>query len=195
MSDVLALLLGGVLVHNLVLGHLCGVERVAAIAPRPLQAVLALSLFATLAAALVAPLSWTLEHLLLRAPGLSTLRPATALLASAAGLGALHGGMRLAPPALRALWRRHPLPAAPDAALLGVALLAPALARDPAQALLFGAASGLGLGLVLVLFAGLQTRLAAAQVPAPLRGAPLALLSLALIGLAWAGLAGIGDRL
>ena len=54
MSDVLALLFGGVLVHNLVLVHLCGVERVAAIAPRPLHAVLALGLFATLAAALVA---------------------------------------------------------------------------------------------------------------------------------------------
>lgn len=193
MSDVLALLLGGVLAHNLVFVHLCGLDA-AALAARPLRAALALGLFTTLALALAAPLAWAIERHLLRDAGLAALHPAAALAASFAGAAALHLALRRAPPHLAALWQAQRHAVAPNAAVLGATLVTPRVAGDIAQALLFGVAAGLGFAAVLVLHAGLHDRLHRSAVPPPLRGAPLTLLTLALMALAFAGLSGLGRQ-
>lgn len=58
--------------------------------------------------------------------------------------------------------------------------------------LLWAASAAAGFGGVLVIFAGLRERIAAADVPAPFRGAPIALISAGLLALAFTGFRGFG---
>ncbi|MEO8444020.1 MAG: Rnf-Nqr domain containing protein [Gammaproteobacteria bacterium] len=75
-------------------------------------------------------------------------------------------------------------------AVLGVALLTSGTTASLAGALALGLGAGLGFGLVLLVFAGLETRLE--QAPASLRGPAIALVTLGMMSLAFLGFSGIG---
>ncbi len=64
-----------------------------------------------------------------------------------------------------------------NCAVLGVALLNINLAHNLVQSVIYGFSAALGFSLVLVLFAALRERLAAADVPLPFRGASIALIT------------------
>ncbi|MFU2088673.1 electron transport complex subunit RsxA [Avibacterium avium] len=78
-----------------------------------------------------------------------------------------------------------------NCAVLGVALLNVNLAHNLTQSVVYGFGASLGFSLVLVLFAALRERLAAADVPMPFRGASIALITAGLMSLAFMGFAGI----
>ncbi|AKD39172.1 electron transport complex protein RsxA [Pasteurella multocida subsp. multocida OH4807] len=78
-----------------------------------------------------------------------------------------------------------------NCAVLGVALLNINLAHNLTQSIIYGFGASLGFGLVLVLFAALRERLAAADVPAIFRGAAIALITAGLMSLAFMGFAGL----
>ncbi|UXN37773.1 electron transport complex subunit RsxA [Avibacterium paragallinarum] len=78
-----------------------------------------------------------------------------------------------------------------NCAVLGVALLNVNLAHTLTQSVIYGFGASLGFSLVLVLFASLRERLAAADVPMPFRGASIALITAGLMSLAFMGFAGL----
>ena len=78
-----------------------------------------------------------------------------------------------------------------NCAVLGVALLNINLAHNLVQSVVYGFGASLGFSLVLVLFASLRERLAAADVPLPFRGASIALITAGLMSLAFMGFAGL----
>lgn len=78
-----------------------------------------------------------------------------------------------------------------NCAVLGVALLNVNLAHNLTQSVIYGFGASLGFSLVLVLFAALRERLAAADVPLPFRGASIALITAGLMSLAFMGFAGL----
>lgn len=78
-----------------------------------------------------------------------------------------------------------------NCAVLGVALLNINLAHNLLQSVVYGFGASLGFTLVLVLFASLRERLAAADVPLPFRGASIALITAGLMSLAFMGFAGL----
>ncbi|MFZ7186471.1 electron transport complex subunit RsxA [Avibacterium avium] len=78
-----------------------------------------------------------------------------------------------------------------NCAVLGVALLNVNLAHNLTQSVIYGFGASLGFSLVLVLFAALRERLAAADAPMPFRGASIALITAGLMSLAFMGFAGI----
>jgi len=78
-----------------------------------------------------------------------------------------------------------------NCAVLGVALLNVNLANNLVQSVLYGFGAALGFSLVLVLFAALRERLAAADVPRPFQGASIALVTAGLMSLAFMGFAGL----
>jgi electron transport complex protein RnfA len=78
-----------------------------------------------------------------------------------------------------------------NCAVLGVALLNVQQKHDALQSLIYGFGASLGFGLVLVLFAALRERLAAADVPAPFQGTSIALITAGLMSMAFMGFAGL----
>ncbi|WP_249961223.1 electron transport complex subunit RsxA [Histophilus somni] len=78
-----------------------------------------------------------------------------------------------------------------NCAVLGVALLNINLAHNLTQSVIYGFSASLGFSLVLVLFAGLRERLAAADIPLPFRGASIALITAGLMSLAFMGFSGL----
>lgn len=78
-----------------------------------------------------------------------------------------------------------------NCAVLGVALLNVNQAHNLVQSVLYGFGASLGFALVLVLFAALRERLAAAAVPKPFQGASIALITAGLMSLAFMGFTGL----
>lgn len=78
-----------------------------------------------------------------------------------------------------------------NCAVLGVALLNINLAHNLTQSVVYGFGASLGFTLVLVLFAALRERLAAADVPVPFRGASIALITAGIMSLAFMGFTGL----
>ncbi len=78
-----------------------------------------------------------------------------------------------------------------NCAVLGVALLNVNSAHNLTQSVIYGFGASLGFSLVLVLFAALRERLAAADVPLPFRGASIALITAGLMSLAFMGFTGL----
>ena len=78
-----------------------------------------------------------------------------------------------------------------NCAILGVALSVADYALP--QALAVGIGAGSGFTLVLVLFAGLRTRLDDNSIPQPFRGAPIALITVGIMAVAFYGFKGAYD--
>lgn len=78
-----------------------------------------------------------------------------------------------------------------NCAVLGVALLNINQAHTLTQSVIYGFGASLGFGLVLVLFAALRERLAAADVPHVFKGASIALITAGLMSLAFMGFTGL----
>lgn len=78
-----------------------------------------------------------------------------------------------------------------NCAVLGVALLNINQAHTLTQSVIYGFGASFGFGLVLVLFAALRERLAAADVPHVFKGASIALITAGLMSLAFMGFTGL----
>ena len=76
-------------------------------------------------------------------------------------------------------------------AVLGVALLNLREAHDFLASAVYGLGAGLGFSLVLILFAGIRERLAAADVPVAFQGAPVGLITAGVMALAFMGFGGL----
>lgn len=78
-----------------------------------------------------------------------------------------------------------------NSAIIGLALLNAASIRPLSELMAYSFGAALGFGLVLVLFAALRERLATADVPHALRGAPIHLISAGIIAMCLLGFAGL----
>ncbi len=78
-----------------------------------------------------------------------------------------------------------------NCAVLGVALLNTREQHSFLQSAIYGFGAAVGFSLVLVLFAAMRERLAAADVPAPFKGASIAMITAGLMSLAFLGFTGL----
>jgi len=78
-----------------------------------------------------------------------------------------------------------------NCAVLGVALLNVNANHSLFQSVVYGFGAAVGFSLVLVLFAAMRERLAAADVPLPFRGASIGLVTAGLMSLAFMGFTGL----
>ncbi|MCK9489862.1 MAG: electron transport complex subunit RsxA [Xanthomonadales bacterium] len=192
MTEYALLLIGTVLVNNVVLAKFLGLCPFMGTS-RNLDHAVGLALATGLVLTLTSGLCWLAMHWLLAPLGLEYLRVLVFILIIAATVQFTEALLRkLAPVLYQALGIFLPL-ITTNCAVLGVALLNTYAQRSLFAALLFGAGSALGFGLVLVLFAAARERLDASPVPAAFRGVPIALVSAGLMALAFMGFAGM-DR-
>ena len=78
-----------------------------------------------------------------------------------------------------------------NCAVLGVALLNIKKANGFTESILYGFGAAIGFSVVLVLFAAMRERIAAADVPAPFKGAAIAMISAGIMSLAFMGFTGL----
>lgn len=78
-----------------------------------------------------------------------------------------------------------------NCAVLGVALLNVNAEHNFIESVLYGFGAAVGFSIVLILFASMRERLAAADVPAPFKGSAIAMVTAGLMSLAFLGFAGL----
>ncbi|WP_210562080.1 electron transport complex subunit RsxA [Psychrosphaera aestuarii] len=78
-----------------------------------------------------------------------------------------------------------------NCAVLGVALLNVNAEHNFTQSIVYGFGAAAGFSLVLILFAAMRERLAAADVPSPFKGSAIAMITAGLMSLAFLGFAGL----
>ena len=78
-----------------------------------------------------------------------------------------------------------------NCAVLGVALLNITEQHNFIESIIYGFGAAVGFSLALVLFSAMRERLAAADVPAPFKGASIAMITAGLMSLAFMGFTGL----
>ena len=190
MSDLALFLVGAVLVNNFVLVQFLGLCPFMGVSTR-LESALGMAMATTF----VLTLTSTCTHLVFRyvlAPlGLEYLQTISFILVIAAVVQFTEMFVRKTSPLLyKVLGVFLPLITV-NCAVLGVALLNVNKHHDFLHSVLYGFGAAAGFSLVLVLFAAMRERIAAADVPQPFRGAAIGMITASLMSLAFMGFAGL----
>lgn len=190
MSEPLLILIGAILVNNFVLVQFLGLCPFMGVSSK-LETALSMALATTFVLTLASASSHLVHYYLLVPFGLEYLNIIAFILVIAALVQFTEMLVRHSSPLLyRVLGVFLPLITS-NCAVLGVALLNVGAARSFAAAVLYGLGAAAGFSLVLVLFAGLRERLAAADVPLPFRGPAIAMVTAGLMALAFMGFTGL----
>ena len=189
-SDLALFLVGAVLVNNFVLVQFLGLCPFMGVSSK-LESALGMAMATTF----VLTLTSTCTHLVFRyvlAPlGLEYLQTISFILVIAAVVQFTEMFVRKTSPLLyKVLGVFLPLITV-NCAVLGVALLNVNKHHDFLHSVLYGFGAAAGFSLVLVLFAALRERIAAADVPQPFRGAAIGMITASLMSLAFMGFAGL----
>jgi electron transport complex protein RnfA len=189
-SDLALFLVGAVLVNNFVLVQFLGLCPFMGVSTK-LESALGMAMATTF----VLTLTSTCTHLVFRyvlAPlGLQYLQTISFILVIAAVVQFTEMFVRKTSPLLyKVLGVFLPLITV-NCAVLGVALLNVNKHHDFLHSVLYGFGAAAGFSLVLVLFAAMRERIAAADVPQPFRGAAIGMITASLMSLAFMGFAGL----
>ena len=189
MEHYLQILLATVLVNNFVLSQFLGLCPFMGVSQKLASAVgmaLATSFVLTLAAVSAS----VLDRYLLRPFHIEYLRTISFIVVIAVLVGLTEMFMAKQSPLLHKLLGVYLPLITTNCAVLGVALLNSKENHNLLDSALYGLGAGLGFSLVLVIFAALRERLAAAPVPRAFRGVPIALISAGILSMAFMGFSG-----
>lgn len=190
MSEYLLILISTVLVNNFVLVKFLGLCPFMGVSSK-LEGATGMALATAFVLTLSAILSQVVNQWLLIPFELEYLRTLSFILIIAATVQLTEMVVRKTSPLLyKVLGIFLPL-ITTNCAVLGVALLNTQQQHGILESALYGFGAAAGFGLVLILFAGLRERLAAADVPEPFRGPGIALITAGLMALAFMGFAGL----
>ncbi|MBI5937799.1 MAG: electron transport complex subunit RsxA [Betaproteobacteria bacterium] len=193
MNEYLLLLLSTALVNNVVLVKFLGLCPFMGVSKK-MDSALGMGMATTFVLTLATAASWMLEHWLLAPLGIEYLRILAFILVIAAVVQFTEMAIRKASPSLYQVLGIYLPLITTNCAVLGLALLNVQEKHAFVESLLYGFGSALGFTLVMVLFAGLRERLALAQVPATMNGAPAGFILAGLLSLAFMGFAGLANH-
>lgn len=190
MTDYLLLLISTVLVNNFVLVKFLGLCPFMGVS-RKLEPAAGMGLATAFVLTLTAMLTYLVEHWLLAPLGLGYLRLMAFILVIAVVVQFTEMVVHKTSPALYRLLGIYLPLITTNCIVLGLSLLNVSSGHDFLASLIYGLGAGLGFCLVLVLFASLRERLAAADVPLPFRGIAIAMITAGLMSLAFMGFTGL----
>lgn len=193
MTDLLLLALGASLVNNFVLTQFLGLCPFVG-ASRRFEAAAGMALATLFVLTLASGASYAAWHGILEPLGLGYLRTLVFILLIAAAVQVTEMLVRASSPLLHELLGVFLPLITTNCAVLGVALINLQRQHGFVESLVHGAAAGAGFGVALLAFAGLRSRLEAADVPAAFRGTPIALVTAGLMALAFMGFGGLAGR-
>ena len=190
MSEYALILVSTVLVNNFVLVKFLGLCPFMGVS-RKLETAAGMGLATTFVLTLSSVASYLINQYLLAPLGLEYLRTIAFILAIAAVVQFTEMVVHKTSPLLyQVLGIFLPL-ITTNCAVLGVALLNTQLEHGFLQSAIYGFGAAAGFSLVLILFAAVRERVAAADVPEVFRGNAIALITAGLMSLAFMGFSGL----
>ena len=190
MTEFLLLLLSTILVNNFVLVKFLGLCPFMGVSGK-LETAIGMSMATTFVLTLASICSYLVDTYLLGPLDLLYLRTLSFILVIAVVVQFTEMVVHKTSPSLyRLLGIFLPL-ITTNCAVLGVALLNANARHNFINSALYGFGAAVGFSLVLVLFAAMRERLAAADVPVPFRGAAIAMITAGLMSLAFMGFSGL----
>ncbi|MFP3365792.1 electron transport complex subunit RsxA [Pseudoalteromonas sp. SIMBA_148] len=190
MTEYVLLLIGTVLVNNFVLVQFLGLCPFMGVSGK-LDTAIGMSLATTFVLTLASVTSYLVNQYILIPLDIAFLRTMSFILVIAVVVQFTEMVVRKTSPTLyRLLGIFLPL-ITTNCAVLGVALLNIKEEHSFLQSAVYGFGAAVGFSLVLVLFAALRERLAAADVPTPFKGASIAMITAGLMSMAFMGFTGL----
>ncbi|MBD1583895.1 electron transport complex subunit RsxA [Pseudoalteromonas sp. S16_S37] len=190
MTEYIVLLIGTVLVNNFVLVQFLGLCPFMGVSGK-LDTAVGMSLATTFVLTLASVTSYLVNQYILLPLELTFLRTMSFILVIAVVVQFTEMVVRKTSPTLyRLLGIFLPL-ITTNCAVLGVALLNIKKDHTFIGSAVYGFGAAVGFSLVLVLFAAMRERLAAADVPTPFKGASIAMITAGLMSLAFMGFSGL----
>ncbi|BDY05341.1 MULTISPECIES: electron transport complex subunit RsxA [Ferrimonas] len=190
MSEYLLLLVGTILVNNFVLVKFLGLCPFMGVSGK-VESAIGMSMATTFVLTLASLCSYLINQYLLIPFDLVYLRTLAFILVIAVVVQFTEMVVRKTSASLyRVLGIYLPL-ITTNCAVLGVALLNVQEQHDLFGSLIYGFGAAVGFSVVLVLFSAMRERLAAADVPAPFKGASIAMITAGLMSLAFMGFTGL----
>lgn len=190
MQELGLLIVANMLVNNVVLSRFLGLCPFMGVSNK-VESALGMGLATTFVLTLASVAAWMLEHWLLKPLGLDYLRLLAMIMVIASMVQLTELYIAKQSPALHRLLGIFLPLITTNCAVLGVALLVVQEQLTLLESLLYGFASAAGFTLVIVLFAGLRTRLELNRVPALFDGSPIAFITAGIMAMAFAGFAGM----
>lgn len=190
MTEFLLLLISTVLVNNFVLVKFLGLCPFMGVSGK-LETAIGMSLATTFVLTLASLCSYLVDYYLLAPLDLLYLRTLAFILVIAVVVQFTEMVVHKTSPTLyRLLGIFLPL-ITTNCAVLGVALLNVNARHNFVNSVIYGFGAAVGFSLVLILFAAMRERLAAADVPVPFKGAAIAMVTAGLMSLAFMGFTGL----
>lgn len=190
MTDFLLLLVGTVLVNNFVLVKFLGLCPFMGVSGK-LETAIGMSMATTFVLTIASISSYLVETYILTPLGIGYLRTLSFILVIAVVVQFTEMVVHKTSPTLyRLLGIFLPL-ITTNCAVLGVALLNITEQHSFMESIFYGFGAAVGFSLVLIMFAAMRERLAAADVPTPFKGASIAMITAGLMSLAFMGFIGL----
>ena len=190
MTEFALILVSTILVNNFVLVKFLGLCPFMGVS-RKLETAMGMGLATTFVLTLSSITSYLVNAYLLVPLELEFLRTLTFILVIAAIVGFTEMAVHKTSPLLYQVLGIYLPLITTNCAVLGVALLNVQEQNNFLQSALYGFGASIGFTLVLVLFAAMRERVAAADVPMPFRGNAIALVTAGLMSLAFLGFTGL----
>lgn len=190
MKELGLILVATVLVNNFVLVKFLGLCPFMGVS-RKLETAAGMALATTFVLTLSSVCSYLVQEWLLAPLGLEYLRTISFILVIAGVVQFTEMVVHKTSPLLYQVLGIYLPLITTNCAVLGVALLNVQESHGFLESLVYGFGAAIGFSLVLVLFAGVRERVAAADVPIAFRGASIALVTAGLMSLAFMGFAGL----
>ncbi len=190
MSEYLLLFIGTVLVNNFVLVKFLGLCPFMGVSGK-LETAIGMSVATTFVLTLASALSYIVNSYILVPLNMEYLQTLSFILVIAVMVQLTEMVIHKTSPILyRLLGIFLPL-ITTNCAVLGVALLNVNEQHNFIESIIYGFGAAVGFSLVLILFAAMRERLAAAEVPLPFKGAAIAMITAGLMSLAFMGFSGL----
>jgi len=190
MKELLAILIGAVLVENFVLSKFLGICPFLGVSKKTSTAV-GMSGAVIFVLVLSQAVTWLVNHYLLVPYELEYLQTIVFILVIATLVQLVETFLKKMIPALyKALGVYLPL-ITTNCAVLGSALLFVERNYSFIQAVVFGFAAGLGFTLALILFSGVRERLETCDIPEAFKGMPITLIAASLVSISFMGFASL----
>ena len=194
MTEILLILVSTILVNNFVLVKFLGLCPFMG-SSRKLEVAMGMSMATTFVLTLASAASYLVNTYILIPLEIEYLRTIAFILVIAAVVNFTEMVVHKTSPMLyQVLGMFLPL-ITTNCAVLGVALLNIQADYNLFESIIFGFGAAVGFSLVMVLFAALREKLAAADVPQILQGAPIALITAGIMSIAFLGFAGLDKGL
>ena len=193
MSNVITIVLAGILTENMVLSKFLGICPFLGVSKKTDTAV-SMGIAVTLVMLISTAVTYPIQVYVLDRFGLSYLQTIVFILIIAALVQLVEIFLKkYIPPLYTALGIYLPL-ITTNCAVLGITMLNFTNARihNYGEALLNALGAGLGFLLAMFIFAGVRSRLEKSDIPEALKGLPITLISAAIVSLSFLGFAGIG---